>query len=218
MLTNSQEELIETQTRLVTLSFQTGTSIKENASTFATLGNSVKGTGVSTFELLEMTETLNKAFIVSGTTADSAASALRQLGQGLSAGALRGDEFNSISGVDVCFKYVPKIQQGSGGSNGRKSMKKLSVPMFKEHFDTAQFMREQHQIPADTICYIEEKIHGTSHRIGHMQFSIYDKLPWWRRTLLKVLGTTELTKWIYLNGTRRVVHSPDKKYNSFYVA
>ncbi len=120
-----------------------------------------------------------------------------------------GDEFNSINGIEICKKYIPLSQQGSGGKQ-RVSTKKLTVPMFKEHFKTSQFMREQHQIPAGTICYIEEKIHGTSHRTGFVKFPVYEQLPWWKKVLYTILKLKTLTEWMYLNGTRRVVHTPRK--------
>src|SRR5690606_35702010 len=40
---------------------------------------------------------INKAFVVSGATAQEASNAIIQLSQGLSAGALRGEEFNSVN-------------------------------------------------------------------------------------------------------------------------
>lgn len=126
-----------------------------------------------------------------------------------------GDEFNFVDGTEICSKYVPKIQQGSGGKN-KQAVKKLKVPMFKEHFSTSQFMREQHQIPAGTVCYIEEKIHGTSHRSGHVQFSTFEQAPWWKKILYKLVGIKDIVKWIYLNGTRRVIHTPNKDHASFH--
>lgn len=46
---------------------------------------------------LALTETIQKAFAVSGATAEEANSAIIQLSQGLAAGALRGEEFNSVA-------------------------------------------------------------------------------------------------------------------------
>jgi hypothetical protein len=88
--------------------------------------------------------------------------------------------------------------------------------MFKEHFDTSQFMKNQHIIPTGTICYLEEKIHGTSHRTGLVQYPIYDELSWWKRILLSFLRVKNTTEWRYINGTRRVVHTINKKQYSSY--
>jgi hypothetical protein len=77
-------------------------------------------------------------------------------------------------------------------------------------------MRNQHVIPAGTICYLEEKIHGTSHRTGLVKYPVYNELPWWKRILHSILGTKNVSEWIYLNGTRRVIHMPKKQTNSYH--
>lgn len=46
---------------------------------------------------LRITETINKSMIVSGASAQEASNAIIQLSQGLASGALRGEEFNSVS-------------------------------------------------------------------------------------------------------------------------
>lgn len=127
-----------------------------------------------------------------------------------------GFQFNMMGGIPICKKYVLNGQKGSGSGNNQKSTKKLEVPMFKEHFSTGQFMREQKQIPAGTMCYIEEKIHGTSHRTGRMSMDIWDKQTWWYKLFYKLANgfnkIPHVGEWIYINGTRRVIHTPDKIY------
>lgn len=46
---------------------------------------------------LQLSEAINNAFLVSGATAQESSNAVIQLSQGLAAGALRGEEFNSIA-------------------------------------------------------------------------------------------------------------------------
>jgi hypothetical protein len=128
-----------------------------------------------------------------------------------------GYEFNSVNGILVCEKYVPISPTGGPHDRNSKPLsKKIEIPMFKEHFDTSQFMKNQHVIPAGTICYLEEKIHGTSHRTGLVQYPMYDELPWWKRVLFSLLKTKNATEWRYINGTRRVIHMPNKKCNSYH--
>jgi len=125
-----------------------------------------------------------------------------------------GYEFNTINGITVCEKYIAKSKTpGEHNDKNGKAIKKIEVPMFKEHFSTGQFMKSQAFIPAGTLCYIEEKIHGTSHRTGLVKYPIYDELSWWKKQLYKFLKLTNITEWIYLNGTRRVVHAPKKIIN-----
>jgi hypothetical protein len=84
--------------------------------------------------------------------------------------------------------------------------------MFKEHFDTGQFMRNKHRIPAGVICYLEEKVHGTSHRVGNVQVDIYNELPWYKR----FIKNPPYFIWMYLNGTRRTIQLPGKKINPYH--
>lgn len=127
-----------------------------------------------------------------------------------------GYEFKELNKHSICDKYIPKVKvsNGSNKNNGRKAMQ---APMFVEHFDTSQFMRNKHKIPSDTIVYLEEKVHGTSHRSGRVVVNYFNKLPWWKKLILKFTFKVDNVKdWMYLNGTRRVVHMPGKKNNSFH--
>jgi hypothetical protein len=129
-----------------------------------------------------------------------------------------GREFTELWGKKICEKYIPPSRTpGSGnGSSKNTGRKYYKTPMFVEHFDTSQFMRNQHKIPAQTVVYIEEKVHGTSHRTGRVEINLFDQLPWWRKLLTRILGITESTAWIYLNGTRRVVHDPNRQSNPYH--
>jgi tape measure domain-containing protein len=53
--------------------------------------------GYTTGQLLTITDSIATSMVVSGASAAEAEGAIRQLAQGLAAGALRGDEFNSVS-------------------------------------------------------------------------------------------------------------------------
>ena len=126
-----------------------------------------------------------------------------------------GYEFDQVAGTKFCEKYiVPMKQPGAPGS--KNTRKKLEVPMFREHFDTQQFMRNKHRIPAGTMCYIEEKIHGTSHRSGHVIIDTTHKKNWIQKLLFKVVGIGSTNMYEYLNGTRRVIHTPKKQVNPYH--
>lgn len=106
-----------------------------------------------------------------------------------------GDEFTHINGVEVCSKYiVPQNTPGSVGSRNRRRKTKLPhSDMFKQHWDTKQFMRECDSIPAGKV-YIEEKIHGTSGRTANVLCKTCR--PWYKFWVPK-------EKWKVLSGTRR---------------
>ncbi len=63
---------------------------------YSKISTSLKGIGYSSSQAVGLVTTINQAIATSGASAQAAEAALMQLGQGLGAGALRGDEFNSV--------------------------------------------------------------------------------------------------------------------------
>jgi tape measure domain-containing protein len=63
---------------------------------FTKISPSLRGIGLNGAQAIGVITTINQAIGISGASSQSAAAALQQLGQGLGAGALRGDEFNSV--------------------------------------------------------------------------------------------------------------------------
>lgn len=63
---------------------------------YATIQRSARELGISQGEAARMTETITKAFQISGATAEEAAGGLRQFLQGIQSGTLRGEELNSV--------------------------------------------------------------------------------------------------------------------------
>ncbi|HMR70482.1 MAG TPA: tape measure protein, partial [Rubrivivax sp.] len=74
----------------------TSTSLEATGTLFARIAQAGKDMGVSQREALALTETINQAVAVSGGGAQAAEAAITQLIQGLQAGVLRGEEFNSV--------------------------------------------------------------------------------------------------------------------------
>jgi len=101
----------------------------------------------------------------------------------------KGDEFTSIGGTEICSKYVVPAKHVQGQPRSVVSY------MFHKHWDTKQLMRELDSIPVDAVCYIEEKIHGTSGRTGNVLCKT--NRSWW-----KFWGLAE--EWKVVSGTRRV--------------
>jgi len=96
LVTGRTDELALTQEKLVKSSANTYNSVTTGVETFNRFGLALKDAGVSTQTLLEVTENTQKALAISGGSAESLSAAIFQLGQGLSAGALRGQELNSV--------------------------------------------------------------------------------------------------------------------------
>lgn len=91
------EILAHTQEKLMRVSNNTRSGFEATAGLYTRLTRSTESLNLSQQETIDLTETINKSFAVSGATAQEATNAITQLSQGLAAGALRGDEFNSVS-------------------------------------------------------------------------------------------------------------------------
>lgn len=96
-VTDSTTELTAVTNTLFQVSEDTRSNISATSSLYQKLALSTDNLGLSQAETIRLTSTINKSFALSGSTAQEAAGAIRQLGQGLASGALRGDEFNSVA-------------------------------------------------------------------------------------------------------------------------
>jgi hypothetical protein len=120
-----------------------------------------------------------------------------------------GLEFDTLNNVQICSKYVnPATIKIARENQGKKTKSAKKSIMFKEHFDTAHFGKNSHEFEKGQRIIISEKVHGTSHRIGHV---LLEKDLNWKHRLAKRLGIkVEEKEWVMLNGTRRVVIHENK--------
>lgn len=83
------------------------------------------------------------------------------------------EEFDTINGITLCQKYIPKLSktQGSGNVKQRNKIQRISrlVPdQFRLHVDTSNLRKNVHNIyPNDTISLAYKK-HGTSFVVGNV--------------------------------------------------
>jgi tape measure domain-containing protein len=89
-------EFAVVNSRLTAIANDSRSGIEETANLYAKLRIGTQGLSFSTDDLLKVTGSLNKVFAISGATAEQTRNAIIQLNQGLGAGALRGEEFNSV--------------------------------------------------------------------------------------------------------------------------
>jgi tape measure domain-containing protein len=75
----------------------TNSTLESTGTLFARIAQAGKEIGVSQREALALTETINQAVQLSGSSAQASDAAVQQLLQSLSSGVLRGEEYNSIS-------------------------------------------------------------------------------------------------------------------------
>jgi len=97
VVTDSTAELTSVQERLLEVANETRSDLSSTAGLFTVLARNTDQLGLSQERLIRITDIINKSFAASGASAESAAGAITQLSQGLAAGALRGEEFNSVS-------------------------------------------------------------------------------------------------------------------------
>jgi len=119
-----------------------------------------------------------------------------------------GDEFNEISGYEVCRKYVRKRNQASGNPKSAKEgildqiIDKKQAP---EHPDTGHLMRNLHKFTLDTPIVVSYKLHGTSARTYNV---LVKKKLNWKAKLAKWLGVEVVTEdYDYAVCSRRCVKS-----------
>lgn len=96
-VTDAENERARVTDQVMRIANETRTGVETTANLYARLTRASTELGLSEQRRLHITQTINQAFAVSGATAMEASSAITQLSQGLAAGALRGDEFNSVA-------------------------------------------------------------------------------------------------------------------------
>lgn len=138
LVTNSAAEMEAVQQRLFDTAQRTRTSFESTAEIYTRMALSVKGLGLSQEEVIRLTESLNKATILSGANAREANAALVQLGQGMASNRLSGDELRSVLEqlpyvADVISKHfgVTRGQLRQLGKEGKISAKDI-VEAFKD--------------------------------------------------------------------------------------
>ncbi|WP_322997960.1 tape measure protein [Castellaniella sp.] len=95
-VTSSQKELNQATNDVFRIAQTTSQALEPVAQVYQRLAQNAAQLGIDQKKVAEITETVSKAMAASGASADAADAALRQLGQGLASGTLRGDELNSV--------------------------------------------------------------------------------------------------------------------------
>lgn len=110
IVSESQAQNNEITNRVFDLANKTRSGVLESAQAFARFDRALKGLGESQETSLRLTETVNKALIVSGATSQEARSSLLQLSQAFNSGRLMGDEFRSVSeNIPIVLDAISKV-------------------------------------------------------------------------------------------------------------
>lgn len=122
-VTTSAAQLANVQQQLFEIANRTRSPVAETTSAFQRFDMAMQQLGAGQAETLRMTETINKAIIVSGATSQEAAAGMLQLAQAFGSGRLQGDEFRSI------MENLPAVADMLAKSLGvtRGELKKMST-------------------------------------------------------------------------------------------
>lgn len=96
LATNASGSFAQAQADVRRIAGETRTGLAETAQLYATFQRNSRELGITQEESARATETITKAFKISGATAAEAAGGLRQFLQGIQSGTLRGEELNSV--------------------------------------------------------------------------------------------------------------------------
>lgn len=115
-----------------------------------------------------------------------------------------GDEFDFISGKEVCRKYVVAHRAWSGQQKAEdKQWKRVDSKFMPEHLDSENYFKFLDTIDPEAEVIVSQKLHGTSVRVGHTivsrKLNIVDKL------LKKVGVKVQETEFDYVFGSRKVI-------------
>jgi tape measure domain-containing protein len=114
LVTETLAETIQVQKELVVISQRSRTSLESVGSVYSSLARSLKKPQA---EILKITELIQKAGSIGGSSPDSLKAAIVQLNQGLSSGVLRGEELNSV--LEQAPRLARAIADGLGVGIGQ---------------------------------------------------------------------------------------------------
>ena len=121
--TDGTEELTQVTSAMFSMANENRASIDTTVDLFTKLERSTRELGFSQEKLINVTDVIGKAFVVGGATAKEMDGAIRQMGQSLSLGALRGEEFNSVA------EQAPVIMEAMKSATGKNAgeLRKLAA-------------------------------------------------------------------------------------------
>lgn len=112
--TRTQEDFIQTQTRLIDIGRVSFKAYSENAELFIRTVGVLREFGGTAEDALNMTEALSLGLAVSGTQAQATASVIDQVSKALQSGKLQGDGFNAV--VTQAPRLLQALQDALGKS------------------------------------------------------------------------------------------------------
>ncbi|SOD96642.1 tape measure protein [Caenispirillum bisanense] len=187
LVTASTAELETAQRSLFAVAQETYATYGATADLYTRLARSTDSLGISQQRLVAVTESVNQAIAISGASAQSAEAALFQLGQGLGAGALRGEELNSV------LEQTPRLAQAIADGLG------VTVGQLRNLGSEGQLTAER------VIAALESQADALDREFGSATRRASDALTQLRNEWERTIATAFEAE----DGTRRVVDAID---------
>lgn len=125
-----------------------------------------------------------------------------------------GDEFDQLSGVEICRKYVPRSNRAPKGPGyvkvGKKmlQLKDLIVDgQFRFHPDTENLRKNWSRVKPKTVVSISDKWHGTSVVVGNLLTT--RPLKWYEKLLARFGVAIKDSEYGIVVSSRKVIKTVD---------
>jgi len=120
---------------------------------------------------------------------------------------LVGQEFDTVNGILLLTKYVPKNSQTQGSGKDKQGKKpklsRLIEGQVNLHIDTENLRKNVHKVKPDDVISLTYKTHGTSWWVSNIL--VKRPLKWYERLAAKLGIKVQDTEYDYIYGSRRVV-------------
>ncbi len=116
LVTSTSEQLAYAQQAVMRSALETYQPLETTAEVYQRIAQNANALGLSFEEVESITKTVSRTIALSGADTQSAAGAMRQFGQALASGSLRGDELNSI--LEGTPALAQAIARGLGVTTG----------------------------------------------------------------------------------------------------
>lgn len=120
-----------------------------------------------------------------------------------------GDTFDVLNGHEIVRKYYIKEPRTNRAvdRNAVKKFRRVDEKFLPEHFDTENYWRNAHHIPADAEVVVTQKLHGTSIRFGRT--IVRRQLSWLERLAKRFGVKVAETEYDNVYGSRKVIKDPN---------
>ena len=116
LMNDGMQTTEELQQKIMQSAMNSRAAYLDTANAIAKMGNNAGAAFSSNDELIAFMEQINKQFAIGGASAQEQSNAMLQLSQAMAAGALRGEELNSI--LEAAPEIARSIEQNMGWASG----------------------------------------------------------------------------------------------------